>query len=133
VKEDMVMKLREDIQNILGATKTKPKKIYLYPAPDWKRKLFVEIKAGKKMNELMQNSELKPHGKEISSLMNRIRPDDIPSLTLTIDEETNYLSHSANFLKKEFNCDIEIQPKAENDPQGKAKVALPMKPGIYFE
>jgi len=133
VKEDMVMKLREDIQNILGATKTKPKKIYLYPAPDWKRKLFVEIKAGKKMNELMQNSELKPHGKEISSLMNRIRPDDIPSLTLTIDEETNYLSHSADFLKKEFNCDIEIQPKAENDPQGKAKVALPMKPGIYFE
>ncbi|MBU4266260.1 MAG: leucine--tRNA ligase, partial [Candidatus Altiarchaeota archaeon] len=133
VKEDMVIKLREDIQNILEATKTKPKIIYLYPAPDWKRKLFVEIKAGKKMNELMQNPELKPHGKEISSLMNRIRPDDIPSLTLTLDEETNYLSHSVDFLGKEFNCDIEIQPKAEHDPQGKAKVALPMKPGIYFE
>jgi len=133
VKEDMIMKLREDIQNILEATKTKPKKIYVYPAPEWKRKLFAEIKAGKQINTLMQDPELKPHGKEISSLMKRVRADDIPSIIISVDDEVGYLQESADFLKKEFNCDVEIQPKAENDPQGKAKVALPMKPGIYFE
>ena len=133
VKENMIIGLREDIRNILGATKTKPERIYLYPAPEWKRKLFSEIKSGKTMRELMQNSELKPHGKEISSLMNRIRPDDIEPLILTLNEETRYLSDSVDFLGKEFNCEIEIQPRAENDPQGKAKVALPMKPGIYLE
>jgi len=133
VKEEMIIKLREDIQNILEATKTKPKKIYLYPAPEWKRRVFVELKAGKQMDALMQNPELREYGKEISGLMKRVRADEIPPIIISLDEEVNYIRNSSDFLKKEFNCEIEIQPKAEHDPQGKAKVALPMKPGIYFE
>jgi len=132
VKEDMIVKLREDIQNILEATKTKPNKIYLYPAPKWKRKLFAEIKAGKQMDDLMK-TELREYGKEISTIIRKVRADDIPSIILSLDAEVNYLRSSADFLKKEFSCEVEIQPKTEYDPQGKAKVAMPMKPGIYLE
>ena len=132
-KEEMIKNLMQDIQNILEVTRVKPEKIYLYIAPDWKRKTFEMIKAGKSISDAMKDPELKKHGKIVANLMQKIRKDEIPEIVLTLGEENDAISDAKGFLEKEFKASILIQKKTTYDPEDKAKNALPMKPGIYIE
>ncbi len=133
LKEEMLKVVMGDLQKILEVIKLKPKRIYFYLAPEWKRKLFQKIKEGKGINEIMKEKEMKPHGKEISEIMKKVRANEISEIILTSDEEYKTLSNAKKFLEKEFNCQVEIQKEVTYDPNNRAKFSLPMKPGIYVE
>ena len=132
-KEEMIRDLMRDMQNILEVTKIKPKKIHLYLAPEWKRRVFEMIKAGRSISDAMKDPELRKHGKAVANLMQRIRKDEVPEIVLTLSKEHDAISDAREFLEREFKASILIQKKAGYDPENKAKNALPMKPGIYIE
>ena len=131
-KERMIKNLMEDIQNILEVMKVKPNKIFLYLAPGWKRKVFEAIKLEKGISEVMRDPELRPYGKEIAKLM-KIRKDEIPKILLSLDEEYETLIDAKDFLKEQFDAEIEIQKEVKYDPADRARLAQPIKPGIYIE
>ncbi len=133
-KEEMIRNLMQDIQNILGVAKVKPEgRMHLYLSPDWKRKVFELIKAGKSISDAMKDPELRKYGKTVANLMQKIRRDEIPEKIFTSDEEYNTISDAREFLEREFKTPIQIHKEVVYDPEGKAKNALPMKPGIYIE
>ena len=133
IKENMLLNLISDISNILQVTKVKAKKIYLYLAPEWKRKLLAEIKSGKQLAEIMQIPEFRENSKEAVAIFKKIRKEELPERILTLEEEYNYLRDSIDFLEREFGCEFVIEKKPSYDPENKSKVAMPMKPGIYIE
>jgi leucyl-tRNA synthetase len=132
-KEEMLRGLMQDIQNILEATGAKPKKIHVYLAPDWKRTVFSLIKEGKTIGDAMRNPDLKQYGKQIADLMKKIRRDEVPEKTLTLEDEYATLSEAADFLTKEFKAQAFVHKTPDYDPENKIKNALPMRPGIYLE
>jgi leucyl-tRNA synthetase len=139
-KEEMIKKLIEDIKNILEVTKVRPRKIYLYIASEWKHLLYEKIKLGKtSMKELMEDPNLKTHGKEISAIMKKLKTKDIPEVLLTLDEEYDVLKNAQPFLEREFSSEIKIQREGDDDgvkiydPKSRAKFSMPMKVGIYVE
>jgi len=134
LKEDMIKNLIEDINKILEVTKVKPNRIYIYLAPEWKRKVFKYIKEGKNISEIMKHDpSLKKKGKEISQIFNKVRSSEISDILLTLDEEYETLSEAREFLEKEFNAEVKIEKEIRYDPKNRAKFAQPMKVGIYIE
>lgn len=128
--EDYLRGLMEDIQNILRVTKKAPKKISLYVSPVWKHKVLASVKEGKTIKDVMADPEVKKHGKAAARLM-QTRKDEIPHLMLSPEDEANTLTDAKDFLSAEFAAEILVEPEA--DPEGKAKHAQPMKPGVYIE
>jgi len=133
VKEEMVKQLMEDLQHILEISKIKPKTVHIYLAPDWKRQLFCKIKEGMNIGEVMKDAEMKRYGKEVPSIMQKYRKDEVPDVVLSLDDEAKTLEEARSFLEKEFSTTIDIQKTATKDPENKARFAMPMKPGIYVE
>ena len=132
-KEDLIKNLMQDIQHILEVSKITPNKIYLYLAPEWKRAVFAKIKEGAKIGDVMKDAEMKKYGKEIPSIMQKYRKDEIPEAILALDDEYNTLKEAQKFLEKEFSAILEIQKTPTEDPENKARFAIPQKPGIYIK
>ncbi len=132
-KEDLIKNLMEDIQHILEISKIKPSRIYLYLAPEWKRKLFAQIRQGAKIADVMKDLEMKKYGKEVPQIMQKYRKDEVPEVILTLDDEYGTLKEAQKFLEKEFNTTLEIQKTPTEDPENKARFAIPQKPGIYIK
>ncbi len=132
-KEDIIKSIMADIQSIIEVTKIKPRKIYLYPAPEWKRKLFEMIKSGKTISDVMKDPEMKKYGKEVPQIMQKFRKDEIPDFIFTLEEEFDIIKNAKEFLENEFSFQLEIQKEPVFDPEKKAGYAMPMKPGIYIE
>ncbi|VVB53569.1 Leucine--tRNA ligase [uncultured archaeon] len=130
--ENMVKLLLEDVQKILEVTKVAPKKIHLYVAPDWKRKAYALIKEGKTMKEAMADPEIRPHGKDAAKIM-QSRKEELPQTIYSKEKETSILNGAKEFIGREFNAEVTVHTDASHDPQGKAKYALPMRPGVYVE
>ena len=130
IQEDMIKTVIEDIKNILSVTHAKPGKIYLYLAPDWKRKLYKEIKDGKQIKDMMQCPELKANAKEVVEITRKIKQKEVPEL-LSLDEEYNAMISAKEFLEREFKAKINIERTVTYDPQKKARYSLPLRPGIY--
>lgn len=132
-KEELIKTLMEDIQNIREATKVKPEKIYLYIAPQWKRRLFKAISKGEGKADIMGDPQFRKHGGEVIKIIQNTRRDEVPGIICDMDEESRTISDARDFLETEFNAEINVQVEPSYDPKGKAKYALPMKPGIYIE
>lgn len=132
-KEEMLREVMEDLQHILEVSKIKPKKVYLYLAPEWKRRLFTQIREGRKIGDVMKDEEMKKYGKDVSAIMQKHRKEEIPEIILTLEEEYETLCEAKKFLEKEFNAVFDIQKTVTVDPENKARFALPMKPGIYVQ
>ena len=130
--EEMLVNLLADIQNILAVAKVSPKKINLYLAPKWKRRVYGMIKEGGGVKDIMADPDLKKHGKEAAKLA-QTRTDQVPEIVFSLGEEYEFLDSAAGFLEKEFGCEIVVQKQSAHDPEGKTKHALPGKPGIYIE
>ncbi|MFH0860337.1 MAG: leucine--tRNA ligase [Candidatus Altiarchaeota archaeon] len=130
--ESMIQAVMDDVQNILDVTKVTPKTIHLYVAPEWKRKVYNAIADNRGMKELMADPELKKYGKEIANIMKK-RRDELPRTIATSSREKQALDDAVGFLEEEFSCQFKVHEKADFDPEGKARYALPAKPGIYIE
>ena len=133
VKEDLIKTLMDDIQHILEISKITPKRIYLYLAPEWKRTLFGLIRQGAKISDVMKDSEMKKYGKEVSQMMQKYRKEEISAVILSIDSEYDTLKEAQKFLEKEFGAEVSIQKTPSEDPENKARFAMPHKPGVYIK
>ncbi len=139
--EDFVESVKGDVRQIMLLAKVeKPKKIVFFTAPAWKWKAIpIAVKAceerpdiGKTMKALIQNSEIRKHGKEApkfaKALVQRIA---LLKQAEKIDEQ-GVLKEAKPGLEAFFGGKIEIE-SAEKSSHPKAKNAFPLKPAIFLE
>lgn len=128
-KEALIAQTRDDVQAILDVIKKKPKTLYLYTAPAWKRDVYQAICDGKSIKDVMAEPEMKKHGKDVAKLM-QTRKDQMPHVVFSAEEEASVFESAKAFFEKEFG--VELNVNADHDPEGKARFATPGKPGIYL-
>jgi leucyl-tRNA synthetase len=119
-----------DVQKIVEMTKTAPKSCSLYVAEDWKYELFEMIKCGAQIGDVMKDDKFRSHGKDIVNLFKKSKEVELPK-GWAKETEISSLEDAADFLSKTLDCSVKINPK--EDPQNKARFALPMRPAIYLE
>lgn len=133
--EDYILRAKDDITAILKLVKMeKPKKIDIFVASGWKRKLR-EIAAQEKkfdtaMKAAMADAEIKPHAAEVAKvLMSYIK--NVGSLGETAPEkfELEALESAVKLLEEEFGAAVSFCMEEETAIP-KAKNALPGKPSI---
>ncbi|MEM1657582.1 MAG: leucine--tRNA ligase [Candidatus Jordarchaeales archaeon] len=132
-KEMLLESLLNDIKEIISVTGKKPKRITLFVAPRWKYRVLEESLKGKEglVKRVMQIPEVKVHGKEAVKYAEKLVKEPLP-IFLTQDEELNTLKSASSFIEREFEAKVEVL-LAEESTHEKAKVAEPLKPGIYIE
>ncbi|WGI18021.1 leucine--tRNA ligase [Methanonatronarchaeum sp. AMET-Sl] len=139
--EKLIKQTRDDIKEIIEVTGKKPNKIHIYTAENWKWQVYkTAIKMnsqnqGKIMGELMQNPELREKGNKVKKLLNKITTEINKNKTTTLDKinEKQVLERAKNYLKKEFNTEIQIETEKNAENQEKASNARPLRPAIYLE
>ncbi len=138
--EDIIDKSVKDIKEVLTLLKIeKPEKINLFVSEDWKYLLFKKVKAllekthntGEILKEVMKDSGMKKHGKDVPGIATALvkDPSKIPEIILNQKEELEMLKKSKEIFEKEFNCKIEIL-SSDKSASPRAKKAEPGKPGI---
>jgi leucyl-tRNA synthetase len=149
--EEITSNTLRDIDEILRLIKIKPKKIFLYTAPSWKKEVLKKAILMKKetaldmkglMNSLMSEPQMKPHAKHIPKFAQKVisdvrgMDDNFMNALLEVDlDEKSALQEALDFLKHEIGCGIEIYSAdaPEYDPENKSGFASPMRPAIYIE
>jgi len=139
-QEDYLVQTIEDVRNILKVTRIVPRKLVLYTSVDWKYEVMKkvmdigEFNVGVLMKQVMQDPELRKHGKEVNKYIQQIvkeRPTFMPEF-----DEFETLKENLEYLEGEFDCQAEVyraEDEGRYDPQRKASVAKPYKPGIFIE
>ncbi len=130
VSESLLENLLADIEKIVEMTGKKPKKASIYTAEPWKYELFGKIAAGAQIGDVMKDEKFKKRGKEVVNLFKKANELEFKAGWSRADDEA-LLAQSSGFLEKELGCSVTVDP--EEDPQSKARFALPMKPAIYLE
>jgi len=128
--EKMLEGLLADIDKIVEITGKKPKIVSVYTAEDWKYELFEKINNGAQIGDVMKDDKFKKHGKDVVNLFKKAKDVSLMS-GLTNSDENDILNEAKEFLEKEIGCSVTVNPK--EDPQNKARFALPVKPAIYIE
>ena len=149
--EEITGNTLRDIEEIIRLIRIKPKRVILYTAASWKKKVLLKAIMMKKdnvldmktlMNSLMSDPLMRPFAKEIPKFAQKIINDVqgmemelMNSLTEVDFDETSALKESLDFLSRYVECDVEIfnADDAGYDPQGKSRLAVPMRPAIYIE
>jgi len=151
VGEHLLSKVIEDTSEILKVTKIKPKKIFIYTSPSWKKEIFRKaiklasenkLNVGTIMKEVMSDPKMKTLAKQASQFASKL-PGDIIKLNendkkryLVEIKEYDYLMSSKDYIKDVFSCDIEVFSAADKniyDPSDKIRFAAPLRPAIYVE
>jgi len=152
LKEEYFRKLIVDIKEILKVTKVKkPKKIVIYTAAAWKRKIGEIVDANmdgsdvevfrKTIKQVMSMGEMKRYRKEVvDAVKNIIKifrevPEQLREEIAKIDEYSVLEEFKKRIMKATNSSEVVImkEEKATYDPLRKAKYALPLKPAIYIE
>ncbi len=149
--EEMTGNTLRDIEEILRLLRIKPKRVILYTAASWKRKVLRTAIQMKKENVLdmknlmkmiMADPALRGFSKDIPKFAQKIIADvrgmenELMNSLIEVDfDETAALMEAVDFLSGEIACRIEIMTADEHlyDPQGKSKLAVPMRPAIFIE
>ena len=151
VSEEYLKAVMDDTAEILKIFRGKPKKIVYYTSPAWKRKLFSEavnqasesrLDAGILIKAMMADPAMKPHAKEIPKYaqkciedLRRMGADEVRKKSLILDE-LSYINEAKPFIELRLGPAVEVHSADKPglpDPAGKAKQAVPWRPGIYVE
>ena len=140
VFEDVLEKTCKDINNVIKLTGKEPEKINLYVSNAWKYELADVIRKAdiSKVKEIIKESMKKPkikqNGNEAMKIIQAISKDmsKLVPVKITQKDEYEFFKESEEYLKKMFNCEVQII-KAEESNDNKARSALPGKPGIKIE
>ncbi len=148
--ENLVRDVIADSAQIIKVTGIQPKRVVIYTASAWKRKVMDNAVALLKEGKLdipgltkrcMADEELRKNGKAVSDLAKKIAADYMRSTVdkaepVACTDETALLSSASGFMSDEIGFGIEVfNADAEGiyDPKGKSKVAIPGRPAIYIE
>jgi leucyl-tRNA synthetase len=148
--ENLVRDVIADSAQIIKVTGIQPKRVVIYTASAWKRKVMDNAVALLKEGKLdipgltkrcMADEELRKNGKAVSDLAKKIAADYMRSAVdkaepVATTDETALLSSASGFMSDEIGFGIEVfNADAEGiyDPKGKSKVAIPGRPAIYIE
>ncbi|MCE5297262.1 MAG: leucine--tRNA ligase [Euryarchaeota archaeon] len=151
IAEDYLRALMDDTNEILKVTRITPSRVLIYTTSQWKAKGMAmaidmakkgELKVPTLTKAVMQDPDLKQHGKEASDYARKIAEDlmkrskeELVKLEADFDELA-FLTSAQNFLSKEMGSNVRVfsaeNPEKE-DPQNKARVAQPRRPAIYVE
>ncbi|VVB65457.1 Leucine--tRNA ligase [Candidatus Gugararchaeum adminiculabundum] len=144
--EQLVISLLEDTENILKMIKRTepPKKISIYCASDWKRKVYEIVYAEKRFDTSMKKAmalpEVKPYAKMVAKAVEQYVKNvaGLSSKLMSQKEEVKVLEGAAEFLGKEFSCEFSVMKEEDAAKMGeahkkKAEFSQPNKPSIFIE
>ncbi len=151
--EELVKTLRDDLLNIIQATKTTPKKIFFYTASRWKWEIYMETlklavegqaNVNNLMKRLMADTELKKYARQVLAFaqktvadINKMPKDLIENhLKIGVLDEIEIMIKTKGFYSQEFNAEITIIAEDDADrydPKDRSKLAGPYRPAIYIE
>lgn len=143
--ESIVRETYEDIQDIIEVTGTDPDVIRLYTAAEWKQSVYATVvevgpDVGSIMGTVMQDPDLRERGDEVNRLVTTVVEDvrgqrEEALVQREQLDETAIYSAAADFFESVFDARIELfaedDPDIE-DPAGKARDALPLRPAIHL-
>lgn len=136
--EEIIQGLNSDINEIKKIIESKPKKIHIYLAPEWKWDVFEVARVvgkpdvGQIMGRSIKNNlhdnkkELADYTKKIAKRMTRI--NYVGKL-----DEYSIIKDALGFLSKEAGAEVIVYNEPTYDPEGKSGNAMPYKPAIYME
>ncbi len=141
---NIVERTISDVRDILRVLKqAKPSKVYIYVGPEeWQYrvcKLVANVPPSTKLSDIIRNvmkdPEIRRYGKRAVDIVKAIIDGRIPREVPSRDTELSTFRELQGFISHELGLEVYIEnalaPKY--DPKGKAKVALPGRPGIYIE
>jgi leucyl-tRNA synthetase len=88
------------------------------------------------MQVLMQEEELRRHGKEIAKLLPSLVKDPAKIEFRGYVDEARVLEEAKPFFERTFEASVVVQRAEEQgiyDPAKKSIKAMPLKPAIYLE
>jgi leucyl-tRNA synthetase len=141
--EELLARTVEDIESIKKLIQITPKSITISLAPEWKHEIFIVIAKADDRNtvirDIMKNDAMRRRGKEATdavkqctTLIHRLPPQVVGSLTQERVNEKEIFEAAKRFLEKEFGVPVHIT-EAESSEHAKAATALPFKPAIIIE
>ncbi len=142
LSEVVVTRVLEDARNLLKVVKGKKQKLNIYAASDEAARFFFQVAKAR--------AEKKKLGSVIAAFPRAsIPPDRVVKLQYDIGEELlskylslphfdefQLLSEASGFLSEELGLEViavKAGSKVVNDPESRAKGALPMKPAFFLE
>ena len=152
-RENFIIDLIADTLNILKATKIAPKRVCVYTAAAWKGRVYLkvleravagEVKIGEVMKEFAVDPDLRPHMKEVASLVPRVIKalTKLPTerkanvLKIGVMDEKEIVEDAIGFLSERLSADVSVfgeDDAACYDPKGRAGMAVPGQPAIFIE
>ncbi|MCS7366175.1 MAG: class I tRNA ligase family protein, partial [archaeon GB-1867-035] len=151
-REAYIRKTVEDIYEIIRVIKSKPSRIILYVAPEWKWKVYRDVASliakgvssqGEVIREIMKRDYVKDKRKEALKVI-RYAFEDLINLpveernlraSVEIDEMTLF-KDAKSFFEREFNCQFLLfyaDDPQRIDPKNRANLSMPLRPAIYIE
>lgn len=139
--DDFVQNTVSDIRTVLELAKiSKPKKISLFVAEQWKYDLFKSLQksrnerdSGKVLKTLSTNPKFKSRMQDISKFVPRIVSSGrIPEFVVDRKKELSVLKEYSKEIGEDFGCKILII-NAEESSDSKARQSLPGKAAILVE
>lgn len=136
--EEIIQGLVDDIREIQKITQSKPEKIHVYLAPEWKWKVFeIAHQVGKpdigrimgqaiKDNIYQDKKELAGFAQKIAREMTRIH-------YVGYVDEKHLLDDALDYVAREAGAEVIVYQEPTYDPKNKARNALPYKPALYIE
>ena len=150
--EGLIKKILEDTNGITKIMKTPPQKIIYYVSSRWKWDIFIKIlgedntSVGELIGKALQNDELigKVDKKKIVGYIKKMTeniarfPKELKQNRLKVGhiDEYEIVQNAKSFLKRELNCEVEVFREDESsryDPEDRACLSQPYRPGIYIE
>lgn len=139
---EVIENTKKDIYAVLKLLKKEtPEKITLFVAEEWKysfigflKKELESTKDAALIIKKIAATELKIHGREISSLIPQLvkNTSKIPEFVLSQNSELKLMQDAAGMYKDELKTEIEVV-KAQDSKNPKAKNAMPFKVAILVE
>ncbi len=134
--EELVRAVHGDVEKIGQLLGKKPQKVGIYVASDWKHGLYHLVREHKLLPKVMQEAAkdalLRPHMKDVPKAAAQLvkNAHSLPDV-LHEKEELAALRDALGFYKKEFGCEVAIEPE-EKGAHPRAKNAMPGKPAIVM-
>lgn len=148
--EDHLQEVIADVNEIRKIAKTESKRVVLYTTPAWKMKvlrLAIDEQAAGNLTipgltkACMADADLRQQGKAVAEFAKKTAVDVMRAgadarRPLADLDETALLVSAKDFLASELGLEVAVysaDDQGKYDPQDKARVAVPGRPGIYLE